>query len=61
LRDISGDWYVTELNDQVGFNTSIFSRERDVRGVSELMQTYLHEIDMMRARIDSNPRYRTAR
>jgi hypothetical protein len=47
MRDVSGDWYVTELNDQVGFNIH-FDSDEDVRGVTALMEHYLHEIHSMR-------------
>lgn len=59
MRDISGNWYVTELNDQVGFNIH-FDSEEDVRGVTALMEAYLHEIHTMRQNRDQ-PRYRRAR
>jgi hypothetical protein len=59
MRDVSGRWFVTELNDQVGFNID-FDSERDVHGVTELMERYLHEIHTMRAN-RRLPRYRSAR
>ncbi|MBI4569878.1 MAG: hypothetical protein HY719_15910 [Planctomycetes bacterium] len=57
MRDHSGRWYLTELNDQVGFNID-FEREEDVRGVTSLMQTYLGQLRRMRDNAD-DPRYRT--
>jgi hypothetical protein len=59
MRDISGGWFVTELNDQVGFNID-FNSERDVQGVTELMERYLHEIRTMRHNRHL-PKYRSAR
>lgn len=58
MRDISGSWYLTELNDQIGFNID-FSSPRDIRGVTDLMQRYLSEIYTMRAN-PTLPKYQSA-
>ncbi|MCR4315447.1 MAG: hypothetical protein NUW37_03750 [Planctomycetes bacterium] len=47
MRDVSGSWFLTELNDQVGLNTD-FAKEDDVRGQTSLMQEYLKEMRFMR-------------
>lgn len=58
MRDVSGGWYLTELNDQVGFNID-FDSPRDVRGVTDLMQRYLTEMRTMRANLHL-PQYQSA-
>jgi len=47
MRDVSGNWYLTELNDQVGFNID-FNSPRDIEGVGQLMRRYLDELYALR-------------
>lgn len=58
MRDVSGRWFLTELNDQIGFNID-FDSPRDVRGVTDLMRRYLAELYTMRA-YRLQPRYQSA-
>lgn len=46
MRDVSGKWYITEFNDQIGFNID-FSNSRDIEGVTYLMEYYLSEMKKM--------------
>jgi hypothetical protein len=50
MRDSSGRWFLTELNDQVGFNID-FDSPRDIHGVTQLMERYLSEMYNMRANL----------
>lgn len=58
MRDASGRWFLTELNDQVGFNID-FDSPRDIQGVSQLMRCYLEELYTLRDN-RRDPRYRSA-
>lgn len=55
MRDYSGRWFLTELNDQVGFNID-FDSPRDIQGVSQLMGCYLAELRALRDH-PRDPRY----
>lgn len=44
MRDKGGSWYLTELNDQIGFNIN-WERTSDIKNVTHLMQTFLDDMD----------------
>ncbi|MBI2571341.1 MAG: hypothetical protein HYV63_30410 [Candidatus Schekmanbacteria bacterium] len=57
MRDISGRWFLTELNDQVGFNIN-WHQQGDFEGVDQLMKAYLEEMHEMMDN-PAQPRYRS--
>ncbi|WP_372371404.1 hypothetical protein [Candidatus Uabimicrobium sp. HlEnr_7] len=46
MRDRGGNWYLTELNDQIGFNIN-WQKTSDVQNVTHLMMTFLEDMSRL--------------
>ena len=50
MRDRGGAWYLTELNDQIGFNIN-WERMSDIENVTHLMVTFLQDMERLQQKL----------